>query len=245
LLDDGLGVADEAASPAYGDEPTGKMEAVIPGPDGQGRITGSFDTTTAGAFIADVLDSGNVVALEDGDDPDEIEIIVDDWDDDEVAEFEVLDDKAMTDLREVAVDAPPGQPSGAVTRTFSPSEAALAAGDSPLAVAIRQRRTGNGMSALMVLQEELVGDHPVAASYELALANMEMGLYVDGIKVLERLLADPTMPAADRTIVHYHIALGFEALHQPADAIRHLTRVLEADAVGFPDVRQRLDRLEA
>ena len=246
LLDDEVGgPAAAGLEDLNGEAPTGAMAAVIPGPDGQGRITGSFDTTTAGAFIAEVLDSGNVAALEDGTDLDGIEIVIDDWDDDDVAEFEVVDDAVLTDLREVAVDAPAGQPSDSVTRSFSPSEAVLQGGDTALSVAIRQRRAGNGMSALTVLQEELVGDHPVAASFELALANMEMGLYVDGIKMLERLLGDPTMVAADRTLVHYHIGLGFEALHQPHDARRHLTRVFEADSVGFPDVRQRLARLEA
>ena len=101
------------------------------------------------------------------------------------------------------------------------------------------------MSAMPTLQEETLGDHPRAASYELALANMEIGLYVDAVGALERLLGDTGLSGADRLLVRYHIGVAYEALNQPVAAASHLREVAASDPVHFPDARARVRRLES
>lgn len=221
---------------------------------GEGRVTGELEIAAAGALIANVLDgaaeaytsSEHAVVTADADDPydatEEIEIIVDGFDDDDGADFEDVEMDALS-----AVDlAPAGRPSPLLQLPFGPSERVLSqAGEGALAAAIRERRGGGGMSAMPTLQEETLGDHPRAASYELALANMELGLYVDAVGALERLLGDTGLSGADRLLVRYHIGVAYEALNQPVAAASHLREVAASDPVHFPDARARVRRLES
>lgn len=221
---------------------------------GEGRVTGELEIAAAGALIANVLDgaaeaytsSEHAVVTADADDPydatEEIEIIVDGFDDDDGADFEDVEMDALS-----AVDlAPAGRPSPLLQLPFGPSERVLSqAGGGALAAAIRERRGGAGMSAMPTLQEETLGNHPRAASYELALANMELGLYVDAVGALERLLGDTGLSGADRLLVRYHIGVAYEALNQPVAAASHLREVAASDPVHFPDARARVRRLES
>lgn len=247
-----------------GEEAFSVPDVELPETGGQllesGRITGQLEVVAAGELIANVLDGAAeayaapsteraVDALHSGEleeygATEEIEIISEDYEDDvDDAEFEDVDDMEL-DAFDANGLAPAGRPSPALQVRFGPSEHVMRdAMGTELATAIAERRKGNGMVAIMTLQEETLGDFPRAAAFELALANIEMGLYVDGIGGLERLLTDQSLSASDRLLVHYHIGVAYEALHQPDAASPHLRRVASRDPINFPDVAARLGRM--
>jgi pilus assembly protein FimV len=251
------------------------VEHVAPSPSlDKGRITGSLEETAAGDYIAELLDSASVEPLNTANPPvadgalageiprasassmsapappapidrtEEVRVAADhDWVDEE---FEDLDDDALDAFSDSVIEAPQGRPSRSVTRAFGPSDQAIVSADLPsLVEAIGQRRAGDGMLAMLVLQEHLAGPHGAAAQFELAVANMELGLYVDAVSELEKLLSIAGVDVSDRLVLHYYIGIGYEALHQPDTALRHFQSVDARDPVGFPDVGMRIKRLSA
>ena len=163
--------------------------------------------------------------------------------------FAVEDSRAMAAIQARAavaakVDAPIGRASSLVSSTFSPGDALIAAEpDSALAEAIGQRRDGMGMVAMFALQEEESGPHSVAAGFELALANIEMGLFFEGIGTLEQLLGLPDLAQDDRLLVHYYLGIAYEAMDQVPAAQANFQVVAESTPEFFPDVFIRLDRI--
>ncbi|MCB9506300.1 MAG: hypothetical protein H6698_00215 [Myxococcales bacterium] len=145
---------------------------------------------------------------------------------------------------EAKVDAPIGRASSLVFETFGPADRVIDnADDAALAEAIQARRDGNGMFAMLALQEAEQGPYAVAASFELALANIEMGLYFEGISALEQLLGNPDLVADDRMLVHYHLGIAYEAMDQSSLAEANFRVLAEAAPESYPDVYIRLQRL--
>ena len=198
---------------------------------------------------------------------DEIEITDFDDDDDDI-EFEDIDDSGFDDVeeaestdlsaedhaedaahaaeaRENEVDALIGRPSSYVTLTFSPGDAVVADdGGSDLSEAIVLRRSGGGMAAMFDLQTAADGPHALAVGFELALANIEMGLYFEGIAALEQQLRNMDLARNDRLLVHYHLGVAYEAMDQQPLAEANF-RVVAASAPDmFPDVFLRLERMK-
>jgi tetratricopeptide (TPR) repeat protein len=148
----------------------------------------------------------------------------------------IIDDTA-------AVSAPVGRPSPGMTLVFGPTAGALGAHhDEDFKAAMELARTGQVHEALEALQEQLFGDFPVAASFELSALRIQMGEYLDASRALEALQNAPDLTDLDGMLIQYYRALCLEALSdfQPASDI---WRSLQSLAPGqFPDVSVRLRR---
>ena len=198
---------------------------------------------------------------------DEIEITDFDEEDDDV-EFEDIDESGFEDLEDVdtgdlsaedhaedaahaaearanEVDAPIGRSSTYVTLTFGPGDEVVADdGGSGVGDSITMRRAGGGMAAMFDLQSAADGPYALAVGFELALANIEMGLYFEGISSLEQLLGNMDVARHDRLLVHYHLGIAYEAMDQQQLAEANF-RVVAASAPDmFPDVFLRLERMK-
>lgn len=187
-----------------------------------------------------------------------VEISLDDFDDDfEDTEVDGLDDletgvgvaryehdALATSGTHPAVDAPVGKASSAVHVQFGPSlDAMQTEPDGVLADAIRQRASGNGLAAIETFQDELFGDFPISAAFELAIANLELGLYFDALTALEKLLQAPDLEQGDRVLIKYYLGICHEALVQSQEALEHFDVVRRLDPERFPDVIVRIARL--
>ena len=197
------------------------------------------------------------------DELDEIEITDFDDDDDDV-EFEEIDESEFdtsasasgaaaeyaedaayaAEARENEVDAPIGRGSSFVTLTFGPADEVVADdGGSGVGAAITMRRSGEGMAAMFELEAAADGPHGLAASFELSLASIEMGLYFEGISTLEQLLGNMEIGQNDRLLVHYHLGIAYEAMHQQQLAEANFRVVATSAPDMFPDVFLRLERM--
>jgi hypothetical protein len=144
------------------------------------------------------------------------------------------------------IDAPIGRASSSVNQTFSPGDGVvLDDGGTGVGEAIAMRRSGAGMAAMFQLQEAELGPYPLAAGFELALANIEMGLYFEGISALEQLLGNMELERSDRLLVHYHLGIAYEAMDQQPLAEANFRVVAASAPASFPDVYIRLERLVA
>ncbi len=141
------------------------------------------------------------------------------------------------------VDAPSGQPSSSVTLMFGPTVGALNAGhEDEFKSAVGLARSGQVLEAFEALQEQLFGDFPVAASFELATLRMRMGDYLDAARSLEALQNAPDLAANDGLLIQYYRSLCLEALSD-LQAARAIWNSLQSLAPGlFPDVGVRLGR---
>ncbi len=200
--------------------------------------------------------SPDAIVVAEADIEDEFEVFEDFEDDD--ADFEDVNEDSFLDIDGISdedahnaaenaraqdIDAPIGRASRALAIEFGPSETVLEdAPSSELADAIRLRRDGNGMIAMVTLQEEVFGDHPLAATFDLSIANLEMGLYFEAITTLEQLL-ERDLPSADHLVVHYYLGIAYEALAQEGEAQQHFLKVIDAHPEAFADVWIRLDRM--
>lgn len=144
---------------------------------------------------------------------------------------------------EAEVDAPPGRPSSAVTRVFALSQAVLEHDpDSPLAEAIRQRYAGSGLAAMATLEEEVFGVHTVAASFELAAVQLEMGLYIEAAMALDGIARVPELEPEDQALILYLRGVCMEGLDD-LDGMQQAFEGVDATArVHFPDIAVRLAR---
>ncbi|TVR02417.1 MAG: hypothetical protein EA398_08150 [Deltaproteobacteria bacterium] len=221
-------------------------------------------------FVDDDADLADVDFVDADDDADvafltgDVEFVDDDADDVELAdaEFEPLDEDA-TEVAGLAgdpddgpldtphdedavdaVDAPEGRPGAAVTLVFTPSATVLFdQGESELAEAIQQRMAGNGLMVMSVLEEEIFGANTVAASYELAMAQMQMGLYLDAAMGMEGLLRVPDLSEDDVALLHYVRGICFEALAQVDSAREAFGSIAPEQERHFPDLATRVRRL--
>lgn len=171
----------------------------------------------------------------------------------EESEFLVLDDAdgdldaLMGELGEMdaieVVDAPMGRPSTLMTTNFGPTAGALAAGyDDDFNAAVTAARSGQVLEALDALQEQLFGDFPVAASFELSVLRMQMGEYLDAAKALEALQNAPDLTETDVMLIQYYRSLCLEALSDLTPA-REIWTALRTQAPSlFPDASIRLGR---
>ena len=142
--------------------------------------------------------------------------------------------------------APVGKVSPLVVLQFTPSDDVLAMEpDSALAGAIRARREGRGMEAMMTLEMAREGDYPEAATFESALCHIEMGLFYDALGMLGSLGDSDLLGDEDLALVRYVEGLAWEALDQPAQARAIFERLHEVVGEYFPDLRVRLVRLGA
>jgi len=143
-----------------------------------------------------------------------------------------------------AIDAPVGKASAAVLQDFGPSERLIAsAADDELALAVLARREGNAFAVVDTLQQEIFGDHPIVASFELAVANIEMGMYFDAIASLGQLFHAPGLDEADQMLIKYFLGIAYEAMAQDEEARMLFQDICERDLVRFPDAAVRLSRL--
>ncbi|MBU6161630.1 MAG: tetratricopeptide repeat protein, partial [Myxococcales bacterium] len=182
---------------------------------------------------------------------DEPEFIDDESDLDDAfsdGEFEelVLDDPdALTDAGAAlptasasapTVHAPVGRPSPGMTLVFGPTAGALdALHDEEFKAAMELVRQGQVHDALEALQEQLFGDFPVAASFELSALRVQMGDYLDALRALEALQNAPDLSELDRCLIEYHRSLCLEALGE-LQAARDIWTSLQRLAPGlFPD----------
>ncbi len=187
-----------------------------------------------------------------------VEMSLDDFDDDfEDTEVDGLDDldhgvgvaryehdALDTGENHPAVDAPVGKASSAVRVQFGPSLNAMQSEpEGILADAIRQRASGNGLAAIETFQDELFGDFPISAAFELAIANLELGLYFDALTALEKLKQAPDLEQTDRVLIKYYLGICHEALVQSQEALEHFDVVRRLEPERFPDVAVRIARL--
>lgn len=141
-------------------------------------------------------------------------------------------------------DAPFGRVSTAANVRFYPVEATLAHDpEGSLASAIRMRRAGRTMEALDALQDEIFGDNPVAAAFESAWANLELGQYMYAVESLQQLQQSPGLSEDDRAAIQYLMGIAFEALSLVDDAQRIFSNLHELRTRQFPDAVIRLARL--
>jgi hypothetical protein len=226
---------------------------------------GSPDTTAAGfhvdpppiaALFEDESEAENETAMGVRAEDSSIAVVVDD----EPVEAAVIEtDEAEDDVefvididvpdehehREIPdVDAPMGRPFSGLAVIFSPSKVVLEEdGDSELAGAIRMRMDGGAIVALDTLQDEIFGDHPVSATFEHAVAGLDMGLYMEGAVTLERLLGLHSLLPLDRALIQYYIGIAHEAVADVDRAREQFIAVEREAPAHFPDVRTRLARL--
>jgi tetratricopeptide (TPR) repeat protein len=172
-------------------------------------------------------------------------------------DFEIVDPDELSApgnsgfVTPVGVTAPIGRASDAVDVTFGPADRVLEVEpDSSLAEAIRQRRQGKGIEALLALQRgtpqslEEQG-RAEAAAFELAVANIEMGLYFEAITSLESLLSEAALEDGDALLVRYYLGIAYEAMDQASEAAANFNAVRNTDPHHYPDVALRLGRILA
>ncbi len=145
---------------------------------------------------------------------------------------------------EPAVDAPVGRASSAVDYLLSLSAIELEdRPDSHLAQAIRERLAGNGMVAMLTLQDELSGSSAVLASFENALCAMDVGLYFEAATALEQLLYVEGLEDTDYLLIRYFLGVTYEALDQTERATTLLEFVRQHAPDAFPDIMIRIHRM--
>ena len=201
----------------------------------------------------DALDELDEIEISDfGDDDDEVEFEdIDESDFEDAAAPDAADDADRAEdaayaaeARENEVDAPIGRGSSFVTLTFGPADAVVADdGGSGVGAAIEMRRSGEGMAAIFELQAATDGKYALAAGFELALANIEMGLYFEGTSTLEQLLGNMDIERNDQLLVHYHLGIAYEAMDQQQLAEANFRVVATSAPEMFPDVFLRLERM--
>jgi tetratricopeptide (TPR) repeat protein len=137
-------------------------------------------------------------------------------------------------------EAPVGRPSPLVRHSFSlTGEAILSAS---FREAVDAARDSRFLEAMDMLGEEIFGDHPVAASYELAVVRLRFGDYMDAAGSLGALENAPALSDADRALILYQRALCLEAMGMGHEALPLWHRILRMDAAAFPDVPVRVRR---
>jgi tetratricopeptide (TPR) repeat protein len=143
-----------------------------------------------------------------------------------------------------SVDAPFGRSSSAARQAFGPTTRALAAEpDGDFAQGVAFRRDGNTLMAVELLQHEQFGDFPVASQFELAVANIELGLYFEAVATLEALFNAAGLDEADRRMLSYHLGVAYEALAQTEQARPLFARLAAEAPDDFPDAAVRLARI--
>ena len=95
----------------------------------------------------------------------------------------------------------------------------------------------------MALEMELFGDYPVAAAFEVAAANVEMGMYFEAITSLPQLVEAPGLSDDDRQLVRYYLGISHEAISQSAEALAIFSDLARSAGETFPDARIRATRL--
>ena len=215
----------------------------------------SFELPTlrsTGVLDGDVPDGPELNVLRDGEFIDD-ESDLDDAFSDEDFEDLVLDDPdaspdagaAVTGANPstTAIDAPVGRPSPSMTLVFGPTAGALDAPyDEDFRAAMALVRRGQVHDALEALQEQLFGDFPVAASFELSALRVQMGDYLDASRALEALQNAPDLSELDGCLIQYYRSLCLEALAD-LQAARDIWNSLQRLAPSlFPDASVRLAR---
>jgi hypothetical protein len=165
------------------------------------------------------------------------------FDDDGAEDMIVIDEYESSGIAAPTIDAPIGRPPVEVTLDFGPTRKALAEGSDPeFQAAVELARLGHHLEAMDALQEQLFGDYPIAASFELACVRLFMGEYVEANRALEALERAPDLDPADVRTIRYVRSLCLEALASVREA-RVIWSTLQKEAPGaFPDLGERARR---
>ena len=241
-------------------------------PPGASVASGGGEDAAADAAGEDAADVDEDVSLDDMDELEDVSLDdMDELDvgDDPVAmmdalgEVDVSDDlaevtsntetsQAAIELHEIErpqaivrdIEAPFGKPSPSVRATFGPTRAAIEAEPGgTFDMALQARMSGNAFEAMATLEPEIFGDHPVAAAFEVAVANVEMGMYFDAITSLPQLETVPELTDEDRQLVRYYLGIAHEAMAQTAEALAIFADLGRSAKARFPDARIRAKRL--
>lgn len=144
-----------------------------------------------------------------------------------------------------AVEAPVGRPSPAARPNFVPLETALEnepAGT--LGQAVQILDAGGAMEAVAMLQPEFYGEHAVAAVFLSAVANLQLGMFLEALTYFESLENAPGVSPDDVRTLRYFQGLCCEALAQTERARAHFGTVMADDPdLRFPDAPHRHARL--
>ncbi len=141
----------------------------------------------------------------------------------------------------IDVSASVGRVSDGVSFVFGPSVAAHAAG-SAFSKAIEASRDGRLDEAFELLQDQLFGDHPVAASFELARLRVQMGEFKDAAGALQALENAPGLTQNDIALIRYHRSICYEAMGDAPRAREIWQSLIRTSLSLFPDLPIRLAR---
>ncbi len=141
------------------------------------------------------------------------------------------------------VDAAVGRPSSDVVAEFGPSRLAWSSDIDPgFSIAMDLVAHGRYSDAFESLQDQLFGDYPVAASYELSRVRIFLGEFNEASGALEALENAPGLTASDRACIRYLRSICFEALSDLDRARAIWQDLLNHSLTMFPDVPIRLSR---
>jgi hypothetical protein len=130
-----------------------------------------------------------------------------------------------------------------VVAEFGPSRLAWSSDIDPgFSIAMDLVAHGRYSDAFESLQDQLFGDYPVAASYELSRVRIFLGEFNEASGALEALENAPGLTASDRACIRYLRSICFEALSDLDRARAIWQDLLNHSLTMFPDVPIRLSR---